>query len=120
MSQTQAVTHREVLCSLAMGVAGEAGEVSEVVKKHLFHGKYTEEEFDEKLKSELGDVLWYLTRLADERGWSLEDLFASNVKKLSARYPQGLPPDTFDVQTLPDTPVSIRAEVSNAPGRPDK
>jgi len=40
----------------ALGLNGEAGEVSEIIKKHLLHGK---ELNMEHLKEELGDVLWY-------------------------------------------------------------
>lgn len=39
------------------GLSGEAGEVVELVKKHLYHGKPLD---PGKFHLELGDVLWYL------------------------------------------------------------
>jgi NTP pyrophosphatase (non-canonical NTP hydrolase) len=71
---------------LALGLCGEAGEVSELVKKSLGHGVPFEKE---KLKKELGDVLWYLTRLGALHNIHLTDIAKANVEKLRARYPDG-------------------------------
>lgn len=71
---------------LALGLCGEAGEVSELIKKYLGHGITFE---ISKLKKELGDVLWYLTRLGAEHGIDLRDIAAANMEKLRARYPEG-------------------------------
>jgi NTP pyrophosphatase (non-canonical NTP hydrolase) len=43
----------------------------------------------EALKSEAGDVLWYLARFADENGWSLGEVAAYNMQKLAARKAAG-------------------------------
>lgn len=72
---------------LALGLCGEAGEVVELVKKFIGHGVPFELD---KLKKELGDVLWYLARLADEHGIALQDVADANVAKLRARYPNGM------------------------------
>lgn len=69
---------------LTMGLVSECGEVAGVVKKWI-RGDYTTDEMDSKLKHELGDCLWYITRLADERGLSLIDIFQLNVDKLQSR-----------------------------------
>lgn len=70
----------------ALGLAGETGEVVDLIKKHLFQGH----EIDaQRLCDELGDVLWYLTLLCEAMGYSLHDLMAANVEKLSRRYPNG-------------------------------
>ncbi len=70
----------------ALGLTGEAGECSELIKKHVFHDRLLDRE---DLRSELGDVLWYLAMLADACGLRLSDIAASNVDKLRDRYPEG-------------------------------
>lgn len=77
---------REQMCNFLMGLAGEVGEVTEPVKKHLFHGKPLD---INKIKAELGDVLWYLTAVADTMGFSLEHIARCNKEKLEKRYPNG-------------------------------
>ena len=69
-----------------MGLTGEAGEVAEKVKKLLrdFNNKITDEYKLEILK-ELGDVLWYVTDIAQELGSSLQDVAELNIKKLESR-----------------------------------
>ncbi len=71
---------------LALGLAGEAGEVAEIIKKNERHGKPIN---PEHLREELGDVLWYLTVLAEVNGLSLAEIAVANIDKLKARYPQG-------------------------------
>lgn len=65
----------------SMGLAGETGEVLEHLKKHLRDGKHPNED----LKLELGDVLHYLTVIAQSYGWSLQELMDANQDKLEAR-----------------------------------
>jgi NTP pyrophosphatase (non-canonical NTP hydrolase) len=72
--------------TFALGLAGEAGEVCELLKKHWGHGHDLDQE---KLKKELGDVLWYVAALAAQFQIELEDVAAANVAKLRSRYPQG-------------------------------
>lgn len=76
----------ERLANGALGLAGEAGEVCDDLKKHLFHGHALERE---DLLRELGDVLWYITLLADAVCCSLDDVAKANIDKLKARYPEG-------------------------------
>jgi NTP pyrophosphatase (non-canonical NTP hydrolase) len=76
------------LCGL--GIVGEAGEVAELIKKHLFHGHLLDRD---KVISELGDVLWYITVLAAELNVPLEVLFEHNISKLRKRYPSGFSPE---------------------------
>lgn len=74
------------LAVLTLGLAGEAGEVTELVKKYLGHGH---ELLDSVLTKELGDVLWYISAIASHRGIALEDVAKHNVYKLRLRYPNG-------------------------------
>jgi NTP pyrophosphatase (non-canonical NTP hydrolase) len=74
-----------VECSI-MGLAGEAGEVVDLCKKHLYHDKPLDHS---KLTLELGDALFYLTDIARQYGISLDDVMAANVDKLTKRFPQG-------------------------------
>lgn len=74
------------LANFAMGVAGEAGEVCDYLKKVLFHGH----ELDKSvLEKELGDVLWYIATLANTVDLDMEDIAIKNIAKLKKRYPEG-------------------------------
>lgn len=70
-----------------LGLAGEAGEVANIVKKiqRDFGGEITGET-RAKLKDELGDVLWYISACADELGLTLAEIAEYNVEKLAARH----------------------------------
>jgi NTP pyrophosphatase (non-canonical NTP hydrolase) len=69
-----------------LGIAGEAGEAAEMVKKHIGHGHPMD---CGKLAKELGDVLWYVAELAAIVGVSLDEVAAANIDKLRQRYPDG-------------------------------
>lgn len=69
-----------------MGLAGESGECVDLMKKHLFQGHILDLQH---LMKELGDVAWYLAITADSIGFSLEEVFEANIKKLKERYPNG-------------------------------
>ena len=79
-------TPADQLSNMALGLAGEAGETADMLKKHLFHGKPLNH--DDVVK-ELGDVLWYVAGMATAIGISLDDVAQRNVDKLRARYPDG-------------------------------
>jgi len=71
------------------GVAGEAGEISDLWKKIKFHGKPWNDENKAKMAAEVGDMFWYLLHLCVVLDISFEDAMISNIKKLEARYPGG-------------------------------
>lgn len=77
---------RERLATFALGLGGESGEVQDLIKKHLGHGHPLDLD---KVKKELGDVLWYVSALAGALGFTLEAVARENVAKLAKRYPQG-------------------------------
>lgn len=70
----------------AIGLAGESGEVCDLIKKGILHQHGLDKD---KLCKELGDVAWYLAGLCTVARLSLEDVFAQNIEKLKARYPNG-------------------------------
>ena len=73
-----------------LGLAGEAGEVADKVKKVLRdnNGSF-DAEAKESIKLELGDVLWYVSQLSSELGFDLETIALSNLNKLSSRQSRG-------------------------------
>ena len=78
------------LAYLAMGLTGESGEVADKIKKlyrdkDLLHSKSIHKDDKEAIAKELGDVLWYLTQMATELGYSLEQIMNMNYAKLMKR-----------------------------------
>ena len=75
----------------ALGLCGEAGEVAEKVKKIIRddQGVITDVKRDQ-LAKEVGDVMWYISQLAAEIDYSLEDIAQLNLEKLSSRSERGL------------------------------
>lgn len=70
----------------ALGLAGEAGEVCDLVKKWFFQGH---ELHRERIIEELGDVMWYIALTAKGCGTTLENVARKNIDKLKKRYPEG-------------------------------
>lgn len=71
----------------ALGLVGEAGEISEKVKKWLRGDKELDRE---GLLGEMGDPLWYLASLADDLGYTLQDVVDYNIEKLTSRKERGV------------------------------
>lgn len=70
-----------------LGLAGEAGEVANIVKKiQRDNDGVITDEIRGKLKDELGDVLWYISACADELGLTLNEIAEFNVNKLAKRH----------------------------------
>lgn len=70
-----------------LGLAGEAGEVANIVKKiQRDNDGILTDEVRGKLKDELGDVLWYISACADELGLTLQEIAEYNVNKLAKRH----------------------------------
>jgi len=70
----------------SLGLAGEAGEVVDYMKKVIGHGKEPDKT---KLTDELGDVLWYVSQLAHIHGITMSEIMDANTDKLRERYPFG-------------------------------
>lgn len=77
---------KEVLGLVGLGLPEEAGEVTGLIKKHLFHGHALKKD---KIIEELGDLLWYMARTAYALNVSLSEVAEGNIAKLNKRYPAG-------------------------------
>ncbi|MGR5996619.1 nucleoside triphosphate pyrophosphohydrolase family protein [Bacillus cereus] len=81
----------------ALGLSGKSGEVADIVKKAIFHGHGfdpahcpgEEEGNTHKIALELGDILYYISIMSHEMGYTLEDIAQMNIAKLAKRYPDG-------------------------------
>lgn len=87
-----------------LGLAGEAGEIAEKMKK-IFRDKdgAISNEDRELLKKELGDVLWYVSELASRLDIKLDDVAEHNIAKLAARREQGTIHGDGDIRERPLT-----------------
>lgn len=74
------------LAYLALGLAGESGEVAEKIKKKLRDGKFNSQE----LAKELGDVFWYLSQLCLAISYDPSEILEENLKKLASRRDRGV------------------------------
>lgn len=74
------------LAYVSLGLAGEAGEIANKIKKVVRDGDYNAED----LADELGDVLYYVARMAAELGTSLNLIARDNRIKLEDRFNRGV------------------------------
>ena len=68
-----------------LGMAGEVGELLGEHKKWLRDGD-SYKLFPERVKEELGDLLWYLSNVATKHGLTLEDVAQFNLNKTRRRW----------------------------------
>lgn len=74
-----------------LGLCGEAGEVAEKVKKvYRDKGGVFTPEAKEELKKEIGDVLWYISTISRDLGFTLEEVAQANIEKLTSRKQRGV------------------------------
>lgn len=72
---------------LTLGLNGEAGEVAEIIKKRIRARRISGKE--DMICNELGDVLWYLARIASYFGLTLDEVARANLAKLAQRQKDG-------------------------------
>lgn len=73
-----------------LGLSGEAGEVSEKIKKVIRDKEgIIDEDTRDLIRKELGDVLWYVSQLASELNISLDEVAEKNIEKLYSRMERG-------------------------------
>lgn len=97
----------------ALGLAGEAGEFADEIKKLHFQGHELNADIREKIKLELGDIAFYIALACYAFGLELDDVLEANITKLTARYPNGFTVERSLNRSYQgkDRP---KAEVSNA------
>ena len=80
------LTKKDMLVNGVMGLNGESGEVIDIVKKHMFQGH----DLDiEKIKKELGDVMWYIAEISEALDINMNEVMEGNIEKLSKRFKNG-------------------------------
>ena len=72
----------------ALGLAGESGEVADKVKKIYRDGR-DDAQFKGEIAKEIGDVLWYCANLAEDLGFTLQQIAEMNIYKLQCRKTKG-------------------------------
>jgi NTP pyrophosphatase (non-canonical NTP hydrolase) len=73
-----------------LGLAGEAGEVANKVKKIIRDGSDSKDEkLVSEIKAEIGDCLWYIAVLANDFDIKLSDIASANIEKLANRKTKG-------------------------------
>ncbi len=81
----------EGLSYVTLGLVGEAGEIANAVKKIARDdGGVITREHRVKLAAELGDCMWYVTQLARQLQYGLEEICQANMKKLADRAERGV------------------------------
>lgn len=79
------------LMYLGNGLAGESGEINNKIAKLWRDGLYKNNEYwTEPLRDELGDAIYYLARICDSLGTTLEDEMQRNFDKLQSRKARGV------------------------------
>jgi NTP pyrophosphatase (non-canonical NTP hydrolase) len=81
-------TYDDHVQNAVLGLVGEAGETADQVKKWLYHTEKPGGHHEAKLKSELGDVIYYWRKLVELCGFTVEEVLATNKEKLESRHPE--------------------------------
>lgn len=77
--------NEQVLTNCGLGLSSEVGEVVELIQKYAFESS----EMDKNaLTKELGDVLWYLSQVAEWANISFEEVASKNIEMLRTRFPE--------------------------------
>ncbi|AER47624.1 MazG-like pyrophosphatase [Mycobacterium phage DS6A] len=78
------------LSYVALGLAGEAGEIANKAKKIIRDNDGAlSDDSRGALAAELGDVLWYVAQTATQLGYRLSDIADGNLAKLADRAGRG-------------------------------
>ena len=72
--------NEQVLTNCALGLAGESGQLIDLVKDYTFKGKDLDRD---KLIDEMGDVLWYLSQIAQWADIPFDEVAEKNIETLN-------------------------------------
>lgn len=97
-------TEKDNLMHPAIGIAGEAGELLDAIKKHWAYNKPLD---IENVIEELGDLEFYIEALRQEIGIDRDEILTANIRKLSARYHKGTYSDEQAQARADKTPEQI-------------
>ncbi|WP_178196442.1 nucleoside triphosphate pyrophosphohydrolase family protein [Ligilactobacillus sp. Marseille-Q7487] len=81
--------NEQVLTNCALGLSGETGQLIYLIKDYTFKGKKLDRD---KLIHEMGDVLWYLSQIAQWADIPFDEVAQNNIETLNKRYPNGFSP----------------------------
>lgn len=77
---------RDAYANIGLGLAGESGEVADLIKKHLSGAKEIDKQH---LTEELGDILWYIAEACEFFNINMQTVAQKNIEKLEKRFPNG-------------------------------
>ena len=87
---SETAIYKDKLIYPTLGLAGEAGQIANKVKKILRDNSGNlQESVREDLICELGDVLWYVAALATDLNVELSEVANKNIEKLNSRKNRG-------------------------------
>jgi len=72
-----------IAINAALGLAGETGELVDLIKKSSFQGHILDKN---EIEKEMGDIFWYLNLMCQAYHLSFEDIMEKNIEKLRKRY----------------------------------
>lgn len=98
--------HKDHLNHMVLGVAGEAGELVDAIKKHTIYDK----ELDRtNVVEELGDLAFYMQGIMTPLAITWHEVVNNNVAKLSKRYAKL----TFSTQEAQDRADKIMQNIGD-------
>lgn len=87
------------LLHATMGISTEAGELLDVMKKHLAYGRSIDKV---NIAEEVGDVLWYVAIILRELNMTFEQVMEMNINKLQKRFPDKFTEEEANTRNLTD------------------
>jgi NTP pyrophosphatase (non-canonical NTP hydrolase) len=106
------ITPQNNLVHMALGIAGETGEIVDAIKKHAIYGKPLD---SQNVIEELGDLEFYMAGLRQMLEVSRRETLRANITKLQARYKDGY----SDAAAIARADKSVEAETEtvHVPGQ---
>ena len=80
------LSYEQKVSNCLMGIQGEAGEIADIFKKHMYQGHGLD---IDHVEEEIGDVMFYIVNLATLLKIDMEAAIEKNFEKLLKRFPNG-------------------------------